>query len=317
MEHLISKHYFKDFEAFTETLDGYDLEVKQLGLGSFTADIQQIYCPTVFISQISTSLRIEAVGSPPPDLRTFGIPTDNCQPFVWRDQKTEADTIQIYSPTTELSVITDLQFEAIDISMSEKDLNALNHLWGFPELADIVNGGDMVVCDPLKMRTLRNTLNFICESVRTRIDCLKQDVELQNIVNYQLPFLLVEALMTSATRDIKANAKNRNRALKNAIDYIEASHDKTITVEEVCLQTGVNSRTLQRAFMDKYGVTAKYYLQMLRLNSVHKVLLHSEPGSIRISDVALEEGYWHMSQFATDYRRLFGELPSTTLHRSN
>lgn len=24
-------------------------------------------------------------------------------------------------------------------------------------------------------------------------------------------------------------------------------------------------------------------------------------------------GYWHMSQFASDYRRMFGELPSDTL----
>jgi hypothetical protein len=33
--------------------------------------------------------------------------------------------------------------------------------------------------------------------------------------------------------------------------------------------------------------------------------------------VALRKGYWHMSQFAADYRRLFGELPSSTLHRSS
>ncbi|MCX2981139.1 hypothetical protein EYC98_09710 [Halieaceae bacterium IMCC14734] len=28
-------------------------------------------------------------------------------------------------------------------------------------------------------------------------------------------------------------------------------------------------------------------------------------------------GYWHMSQFALDYHRLFGELPSFTLRRSS
>ena len=32
------------------------------------------------------------------------------------------------------------------------------------------------------------------------------------------------------------------------------------------------------------------------------------------ADSANNWGFWHMGQFAKDYRRLFGELPSKTLH---
>jgi len=35
-----------------------------------------------------------------------------------------------------------------------------------------------------------------------------------------------------------------------------------------------------------------------------------------VADVANRHGFWHMGQFAKDYRKTFGELPSETLKRS-
>ena len=34
------------------------------------------------------------------------------------------------------------------------------------------------------------------------------------------------------------------------------------------------------------------------------------------ADIAAACGFWHMSKFAADYRRNFGELPSATLRRA-
>ncbi|MFV2073945.1 MAG: helix-turn-helix domain-containing protein, partial [Thermoanaerobaculales bacterium] len=36
-----------------------------------------------------------------------------------------------------------------------------------------------------------------------------------------------------------------------------------------------------------------------------------------VTDVANSWGFWHMGQFAADYRRQFGELPSETLRRAS
>jgi hypothetical protein len=35
----------------------------------------------------------------------------------------------------------------------------------------------------------------------------------------------------------------------------------------------------------------------------------------KVSDVANSWGFWHMGQFAADYRAMFGELSSSTLNR--
>ena len=41
----------------------------------------------------------------------------------------------------------------------------------------------------------------------------------------------------------------------------------------------------------------------------------SDPSSTSITKVANRWGFWHMGQFASDYRKLFVELPSDTLGR--
>jgi AraC family transcriptional regulator, ethanolamine operon transcriptional activator len=47
---------------------------------------------------------------------------------------------------------------------------------------------------------------------------------------------------------------------------------------------------------------------------VRRALRQAAPG-VTIQDIASHWGFWHLSQFAQDYRQLFGELPSDTLHK--
>jgi AraC family ethanolamine operon transcriptional activator len=61
-------------------------------------------------------------------------------------------------------------------------------------------------------------------------------------------------------------------------------------------------------------MTPKAYLTAMRLDGVRRHLVPGEP-TVKIADVANRWGFWHMGQFAADYRRHFGELPSQTLQR--
>jgi len=74
---------------------------------------------------------------------------------------------------------------------------------------------------------------------------------------------------------------------------------------------------LQYAFRKRFGMPPKSYLLAMRLNGVRRGLKNADTTSSTITDLATQWGLWHMSQFAADYRRLFGELPSETMHRHN
>jgi AraC family ethanolamine operon transcriptional activator len=71
------------------------------------------------------------------------------------------------------------------------------------------------------------------------------------------------------------------------------------------------------AFKQGLGMTPMAYVKGLRLYHVHRELWRAKISDTRVSDVANAWGFWHMGQFAADYRKLFGELPSDTLTRWN
>lgn len=110
----------------------------------------------------------------------------------------------------------------------------------------------------------------------------------------------------------------RARARAAALGYIAAHCRDAPTVRDVCAATGVASRTLERAFKERFGIGPKAYIMRLRLHGVHGELLRVAAGA-RIANVANSWGFWHLGQFARDYRLQFGELPSQTLQaaRSN
>ena len=81
------------------------------------------------------------------------------------------------------------------------------------------------------------------------------------------------------------------------------------TVAQLCQQLGVSRRTLQYCFETVTGQSPLHYLRALRLNAVRRALLRGEG---RVTDVAAAWGFEHPSQFASDYRQLFGCLPSQT-----
>jgi AraC family ethanolamine operon transcriptional activator len=210
-------------------------------------------------------------------------------------------------------MVTHPFFEAIDVSIPEETFNILCQQWGYPELDKLIGTREMVVCHPEIMKHLRDTLQTICISVDNKPDSLEHDIGLQDLIKHEVPHLLAQALMTSETKEIKIALEQRGRTLKLAIDYVKQTPHDQISMSQFCSDNDINIRSLQRAFIDQYGISPKSYAKAYHLNSIYKKLLQSKTETIRIADIASRHGFWHMSQFATDYRRHFGELPSETL----
>ncbi len=95
------------------------------------------------------------------------------------------------------------------------------------------------------------------------------------------------------------------------MDYIHSRPQAVFSVEELCSASASSMSTLERAFREHYGVSPSQYLIATRLGGVRKILLCSQE-TRTIADIAADWGFWHMSKFAADYKRMFGELPSAT-----
>lgn len=106
---------------------------------------------------------------------------------------------------------------------------------------------------------------------------------------------------------------NRERVVRQAIDYLHSNPDRPLSIDDLCASVGVSRRTLQYAFEQALAVNPARYFRLWRLNGVRRVLRRAAPREVQVADVACRWGFWHLPRFAGEYRALFGELPSTTL----
>jgi AraC family ethanolamine operon transcriptional activator len=83
---------------------------------------------------------------------------------------------------------------------------------------------------------------------------------------------------------------------------------------DLCAAVGAGERTIHEAFREHLGTTPMAYQKALRLNAARQALVRAGART-KVTDVALDWGFLHFGWFSQDYRRLFGETPSQTLHR--
>ncbi len=91
--------------------------------------------------------------------------------------------------------------------------------------------------------------------------------------------------------------------------------EPNIKVMDLCRIARVSERTLLRLFKVRFGISPKTYINMVRLNGLHRDLKKTGMGKVKIVEIANRWGFWHMGQLAKDYKKMFKELPSETLKK--
>jgi AraC-like DNA-binding protein len=104
------------------------------------------------------------------------------------------------------------------------------------------------------------------------------------------------------------------RDLRRALEYIEANLGAPITVLDIAEASGVAGRTLFHHFRQFLGTSPMGYLREARFAKVRGALQHAEPGQ-SVARVAAQWGFSHLGRFAIEYRKRFGESPSSTMQR--
>jgi len=96
-------------------------------------------------------------------------------------------------------------------------------------------------------------------------------------------------------------------------DRVYRHMDGKINIDMFAQEYGVSDQTLQNAFKSLFGFTPKKFLQLLKLNLVHRDLLESDSKTSSVQAIASKWGFVHLGRFAHTYAVLFEEKPSQTL----
>jgi AraC family ethanolamine operon transcriptional activator len=104
---------------------------------------------------------------------------------------------------------------------------------------------------------------------------------------------------------------NRARIARAVLNLLHERLDNPPTITELCHAVGARERTLHLSCVEAFGRPPAALLTELRLNAVHRALLHPDKAA-SVTAVAALYGFTHFGRFAAIYRRQFGLLPSVT-----
>ena len=112
------------------------------------------------------------------------------------------------------------------------------------------------------------------------------------------------------------SAVGRSQIVQRVEEFCRRHAGEPLSIAQLSSVAGVSERSLRNAFYDVYTTSPKRYLKLLQLHQVRRALraVCGEDGTV--TNVATLHGFYELGRFAGEYKALFGEAPSQTLHKA-
>lgn len=300
------------FDQIAEVAAAWDTDFRLLGSGSGSGVIEAISTGQAVVQRNRFSWSLHQHGVAPRGFRTFGVGATEDQRLRWNGHTVESDWILSFPCDGSFESVSDGTFHVYSLSYDDDLVRNTVQLLGLPPVSDLLPAAGDSRRSPGFVRHIRQTLlGIIRASRQIQMPNSGGHAGLARVIEWDLLSQLLSGLAAGRPA-ARPEARLRSRALRRCTAFIEQSAGRPITVRELCEVSGASWRTLDYAFKEQFGLSPKAYLRAHRLNGVRAQLLDLPEHGGTIAMVAGRWGFWHMSQFAVDYRKLFGELPSET-----
>jgi AraC family ethanolamine operon transcriptional activator len=301
LSHIEQVH--TDLSDLAESAKAWKLSILKLDSGEFQGCFQQTVTPNCITGHLTFKSRLKQQGVPPAGYRTFIIPAHAEHSMIWRHKQVGGNDLLLFPRDGALEAATTADFDIFTLSVFEKDLCKIADKLKYCNFVSKLSAHEVFTCE---RASLDHAIKKISQYGRS-------DHEKQATLLRELLILLVLLISEGKTTRRPTIPGNRQRIISATESLVMSRPDTPPTVEEICRTLGICERTLQYTFRDVYQVSPKFYINAIRLHAVYAEL-RKAPSSNKITDIANKWGFWHMGQFAACYRKLFGVLPSNTLH---
>jgi AraC family ethanolamine operon transcriptional activator len=305
----------KDAVELSQQTGEWNFEVSQLTKGALNAESTMLALDGVSILSITLNQTVRQRGFGPRNMAAIFIPREGSDPVFAFDQLVEAGQCMTVMGG-ELEGVTHGEYQEVDLAF---DLNVCQ------AQIEALNGGSIGV---MPCTTIAAPGKAWIADMTARVDWLLSAAKENGggLSNPQLRMSLTDHLLAAMVRfdpspaDIDSTTRKASAARRVAVrlarEYIHARLSEPLPLSELCRHSGLKARTLENGFREVTGLTPIAYIRSLRLNVARRAILDDSTRQRSISDIAMDNGFWHLSQFATDYRKLFGETPTNTRRRS-
>ncbi len=303
---VLSKFQFSssDYDEFGSMLEIAHVEQKLLESGSFVGKAHFIHTKHVSLLDFCSNRKVLQLSDGAPHHLIFTIWHPKTL-FTWRNIDMKTGMIGVLWNREHQSV-SGSGFRGIPITIEENFFKKLCYEKGYAELINFIKKREILYVSEAKLKKIRSLIHFIFHN--NSFD----DKSLELLIEEELMDQFIRCL--GSCLPVKSHIDLTRIKMNLVVDYMHQNITNLSFLHQVAEGTKIPERTIRRLIQDKYQVSPKKYLNLLRLNEVRKELLLDKSNS-NICKIANDYNFWHRSQFSKDYKKLFGELPSETLSK--
>jgi AraC-like DNA-binding protein len=309
----VRKTNFNDFEALQHMVQDGRSDLLQIGRGRMSGTLTHLAVDPKFnISTGTFSRGMRARGVLNGRRWTFAMLLETSGEATAQHHKVLAGDVAMIGPGEDRYVTFQdgTSYSAIFIEPLELETFLASHP-GAQDVPTLRQPVSVMIADPAtaaaNVKQLSPLLSVLIDEGPTLPD---------EIIEFYKRNIL--ELLTAPLRDGSHYHDSQPRSsavlVRDVDRYIDEAGSRPIHISELCEHFHVHRRRLHRAFDEVLGVPPITFLRRKRLSDVHSALLLAGPAAT-VKKIAIEHGFLELGRFSAAYRRMFGELPSTTLRR--
>lgn len=303
-----------DADEQASLLSGWNQTYAQISPGCFQGDIEEAWIGDLQLFVERTDQALLQGGALPHDMLALGIPLSVPRPAVFCGAEGSVDDFYAFSGQGgfEFSTPAGLVMAGCSVprAVLEARLCGSERSW----LEEVCAQPHLRRPDPARLGAMRATLAGAFELLQSSCSPTAHAPGLPAAVpaalRESLLSVLIDLLVDGMQSEVLPRAK-RWTLVSEARRMTLATPDSPPSVAALCVALGVSRRTLQNCFHEVLGMSPVAFLRAVRLAGVRR-MLHTAPS---VTHAAAHWGFWHFSNFAHDYRSLYGELPSVSWRR--
>lgn len=305
----------RDADEQAACLRDWDQVYEQLTPGQFEGRFMEIRFRGIQLFREVTNQSVHEQGMMRAGDRVLGVPVAMQGQGYFCGRPITPDAIMTMRGGDELEFSAPEHFDIVAVSVPVEVLSRYTRDIEHRDIEEDLRNTAVIQASKTHVDDFRGFLLTALESV-SRTPAMLQYPAMQKGLEHALLSSVVKAVGPTDDARASASPTARHAIVSRAQDYMREHVEEPLTVEDLCRVLGVSRRTLQYSFQEVLQLNPVSYLRAMRLNGVRRMLKSADPQRHSVQDIAARWGFWHLSHFANDYRRMFGELPSETLRGS-
>jgi AraC-like DNA-binding protein len=242
----------------------------------------------------------------PDDRWAFVVPLAVPGPARWNGFVISGEELIVCTPRSEGYAFDPAGMDFAVLSMSP---------WNAPDVAGaavpLVSSGSSCLISPAAAdwTELRRELSVIRRGTSRETNARRRTASAE-----RLRALLVKCLSTPRPNPDRAG-DSRSAIVRRAETFFRSHLGEPVSIAQLSAVAEVSERSLRNAFYRVYSVSPKRYLRLWQLHQVQSALRAADAPHATVTGAATDQGFYELGRFAGEYKALFGEHPSDTLHR--